>query len=391
MASPVADYYGAPSGQMIAGGRFAVSPFWRDLPDGWSEISVPGAKAPAGILAYSGMAVDEVGGKIYLHGGGHGDYSGNDVWELDLEDRQAWVQHYTPNSIPADYSAQSAADVLAIVDNVNFPGAIVSGGVPIRPISRHTYYSVHWIKSLAKFTVGGGSTYSGVGEWTWRDSPPWDGSDGVYYNDPRDLWMYDPVSKSWDYKGSEHLDAAYKVGMRGVYSAENNKLYTPTNNGNNQPLMWEYDIAGNAWQLTGGSAMTPMCNSWLFCMDPPRNRVLVLAYTISDGVQLWAFSLDSLTWVQLSQSGALPATSDIQEGRSLIYSPVTDRMILISSNGPLKFYEFATGLWTTETAANPPGLLQAFTTWTFDPRRGVCLLVYSSSYVVTVYAYKESV
>ena len=391
MVSPVNDTYAGPSAGGIAGGRRYVSPFWRNLSPGWTAIEIAGTKPPAGILAYSGMALDEDGGKIYLFGGGHNDHGGNDVWELDIESRAAWEQHYTPTPIPSTESAENAAYVLGMVDNINYPGAIVQGGVPIRPISRHTYYSVHWIKSLNKFIAGGGSTYSGVMEWTWRDTPPWDGSDGVYYNDPRDTWLYDPVTKIWSYKGSQHLDANYFPYSRGLaYSSAANKTYCAMNNGNNQPLMRTYDIAGNSWSLTGGGVLGPMAYSWLSCFDTTRKRVVLLVYTFDSGIQLWSFDPSTLAWAVLSQSGAIPANGESSEGRAFIYSPVTDRLLLLSSNSNLKFYDMETGVWTTDSALNPPGFLQAFSTFTFDARRGVALLAYSSSYTTTVFAYKES-
>lgn len=388
MASPVSDSYSAASGAVIAGGRNYVSPYWRGLPYGWSEIVIPGTKPPSGIVNYSGMALDERGGKIYLHGGGHFDYWGNEVWELDLETRAAWVKHYEPDlsGMNPSYSGTVETDTTlayaqTLTDNVNWPGAIVVGGVPVRPISRHTYKSVHWIDSLGKMVVGGGSTWSGSGERYWT-------SPGVWLNSPKDNWLYDPSAKTWDYKGSAVKTPTYATfASVSVYHKGRDLLYQVDKDANSRLIIRRWNPQTNSFVLISGFAAGSISVGRSLCVDTKRDR-LIIANRNTGSVELWAYNIDANSWSLMSASGSIPA--DLSGDAQITYSPVSDRVLLMrSTTAGMSFYDCATGVWSAESVPIP-NLVQTEGRWKFDTRRGLALLVYKdASTNIRVFAYKE--
>ena len=103
----------------VAGGRFLVSEFWRNLAPGWTKLptTAPNGAPPGGIAAYSGMAVDDRGHRLFLFGGGHNDYFGNEVWRLTLNTFE-WSRDYAPD-IGANPPVE---DIWARVDASTLPG-----------------------------------------------------------------------------------------------------------------------------------------------------------------------------------------------------------------------------------------------------------------------------
>ena len=385
MATPVADTYSETSGWPIAGGRLYVSQFYRDLAPGWTELVMSGSKPPNGILAYSGMALNSVGGKIYLHGGGHQDYFGNEVWEADIESF-SWLEHYDPDL----QSNPLIASARAVTDNDNYPGAIVVSGSPVRPISRHTYKSVKWINSTQKMVAGGASTYSGSGsDYLWYVNE----STGAWLNSPKDHWQYDPITETWEYLGSELLDPAYLVSGPVVYHAGRDRLYSASRNINNRLTMREWNPHTNVWTLFSGFASGSVTTTRILCVDTTRDRLLIVSRnSTGDGLaQVWAYNIDANTWEQLASTGAVPANLD--GDAQITYSPVTDRILLLrNSTLGLSFYDVATGVWSSESiSASVPRLLQVEGRWEFDARRRAALLIYADSINgARCFVYKES-
>lgn len=382
MAYPVADTYAALSGNPIAGGRQYVSQYYRDLATGWTELVIPGTKPGAGLLAYSGMALDEVGGKIIAIGGGHQDASADEPWVLDIEARAGWEQAYLPyfGQNPPLASAQAA------VDNVIWPGAIVIGGQPAKPISRHTYKSVHWIDSLQRMVVGGGSTYSGSGsDYLWLGQP----GGGAWLNDPRDFWTYDPVSKDWDYKGSYHLNSSYAVGGITAYHKQRDLLFGIATNGNNSLTMRWWNPQTNVWTQSSSWAAGTTSTYSLICVDTMRDRLIIVSRKVDGSAEVYEYNIDTDTFTALPSTGAVPP--DVGTSGNIVYSSKTDRVLLLTSAAEgLQIYDRATGVWSVESVGSHlPNLLQTEGRWRFDHRRGVAFLVYSDAGTVRVFAYKE--
>lgn len=389
MATPAGDSYVCDSGGVISAGRNYVSPYWRELPAGWTELVIGGTKPPGGITAYSGMAVDVRSGKLRIVGGGHFDYSGDENWTLDYENRTPWVQDQLPyfTGYNMSYSGSLETDAGYLyaqtrVDNVNFPGAIVEGGVPIRPISRHTYKSVHWIESLGKMLVGGGSTWSGAAERYW--SGP-----GVWLNAPKDCWLYDPSAKTWEYRGSKLLNAAYDTdGSVACYHRLRDRVYQIGKDANSRLTMREWNPALNTWTLKPGFAAGTTVGGMTLCADTKRDRMLVIHRYLTNPVYLHAWYPETNTWEALTTTGAAP--SSLAGDAQICYSPKTDSLLLMRTAADgMSVLDLTTMVWSS-VAVPCPNLVQTEGRWFYDYRRGVALLMYRDiSTTVRTFAYKD--
>ena len=387
MAYPVPDSYSWASGGVIAAGRFRVSLFYQNLAAGWTEITPTGTLPPSGILAFSGTAWNPETGKMYIGpSGGHSDYGGNEVWEFDYENRASFSKHYEPDFTAifssADVPAVKYAQLAPFVDNVNYPGAVVSGGVPVRPISRHTYASAVWLPHLGKYTVGGASTFMG--------QTPVDYWANVWPNSPKDFWFYDPVSRTFEYKGSGLINSAYQPLARVGLHETRQRLYGVNVNVGNRCFIVEYNPNTNVW--TNHTELGPSLNvtSCGCAVDTLQDRVVVLMKP-SAGTYLVAYSynLSTHVWQVISTTGTAPTNLNA-EGR-MIYSAKTNRMLLLrGATDGLLILDLNTNTWTTETASLP-NHAQTSGNWFYDKVRQVCFLCYANgAYGVRIWAYKEN-
>lgn len=386
MATPVGDFYACASGGVIAAGRVIVSPFWRDMEPGWHDLTPAGTRPPFGILAFSGSAWDSKGGKMYIQGGGHADYAGNEVWEWDYENRDAaFVKHYEPDFTAIHNGAYTPSEKYALlapyVDNDNYPGAVMIDGQPVRPISRHTYASVCWMPWLNRMTVGGGSTYSGmtpVDYWT-----------NVWLNSPKDMWHYDPVAKTYEYKGSELLTPAFKTISRFAAHEGRQRLYGVGINVSNRAVIYDQNPAANTWVIhpTAGPSLSATAVSMV--VDEVNDRLIVLMKpSASTYLVAYAYDLTAGTWSEITTSGT-PPTHLNAEARA-IFSSGTNTLLLLRAYGDgIAKLSLTTGAWTTQ-AISGPNFTQTSGNWFYDRRRQVCLLTYQNlSAGIRVWAYKE--
>ena len=380
MATPQGDSYGCASGGVIAAGRQHLSPFWRDLPSGWTELTVSGTKPSPGILAYSGMALDPTGGAIYLFGGGHYDYWGNDVWQIDLESL-SYTRLYAPDfdgmnpAYGGTVESDTTLNYAQTVVSGSYPGALVISSIPKRPISRHTYNSVCWIDSIGKMYAGGGSTWSGVGERYWHDP-------GVWHNSPRDTWVFTPsgFADGWEYKGSALTDAAILTASSiNIYHRTLDKLFQVDKDGNSRLVVRSWNPHTNAWaQFSSNSAVQAI--GWVAAADTKRNRLLITSHLPPNPVYLLAFYPQSNTWETLS-SGELTAID------GLTYDEQNDCALVLTTSG-MSVYDCAAD--TISNSSVPmPNLAQVNGRFVYDRKRNASILVYSDSGNVRCFAYRK--
>lgn len=77
---------------------------WGEIPGSIASVyptppSGPWCGSPGGILgSWNGAAFDPVNNLLYFHGGGHGDWCGNGVYEFDLE-TGSWERIYNPDAL----------------------------------------------------------------------------------------------------------------------------------------------------------------------------------------------------------------------------------------------------------------------------------------------------
>src|SRR5699024_6646324 len=111
------------------------------------------------INAWSGAAWDAQGRRMFVFGGGHGDYYGNEVYEFSLADR-VWRRLTNPTPLTEG-------------DQNHCMGSFDGNKTPT---ARHSYNMLAWIPSIQKMIM-----YAGGVSCRWGASV-------------RDTWSFDPAS-----------------------------------------------------------------------------------------------------------------------------------------------------------------------------------------------------
>jgi hypothetical protein len=164
----------------LASGHHPINASLAAIPDNtWSRVTNTGP--PSGALAFSGMAYDSKHHKLLVFGGGHWDYSGNEIWAFDIN-TLTWAKMYEPVPESA-YTSQYASS--------QYPGAILypDPNAPLseaQPLTRHTYDTVEFIESQGVLFTRG--------RYTWGD-----GQQGYCWG-CRDTWTYDLDTNKWTYR-----------------------------------------------------------------------------------------------------------------------------------------------------------------------------------------------
>lgn len=387
-AVPADRIVGCASGGVIAAGRYTMSPFWRDLAPGWHNITPTGTLPNGGIMAFSGMALDTIAGMLYLFGGGHRDYWGNEVWAYNLETRAPWVKHYNSD---INYGI-TVAQAQALVDNVNFPGAIVVGGAPVRPITRHTYYSELWIDSTKRLLAEGSSLYSGgpeQGDMLVLENG------GAWPMAALDRWLYNPLDKTWFYDGAESLGMT-RLGGYNVYNRVTDRVYSVGSPSAGSSSVWvkRYNPHTKVVETLSTQNLGMALGTSLACVDTKRNRIIVVGYstTEANATNVWAYDVASNTWAQLSVSGAIPTSVRASCWPNTIYSTATDRVLLMRNNAQGMYtLDLETNIWSVEAIGTTSDHGYTFGGFAYDYRRKVALLVHATSGLTTrIWAHKEA-
>lgn len=337
-----------------------ANPLLRDLPvDTWyrapssklrglcpSETQFPGVRGVSGCAmvmgAWSGGAYDAAGKRLWVWGGGHGDYHGNELYAFDLE-TLAWSRVTDPSPV-STLSADPMPD-----------GS---------PVSRHTYDGLAFISHANRFFGYGGSMagngYGTQVTWTfdpmarqWRNmSPAGNGnrpgtnfcnfsgeydpvSRKVFLRDPHWLCAYDYDQNEWTrVKSWEHTWGPGK----GVVDTKRRLLFTV---GSKEFLVYDIDAGKDVsadWVTTGGQELIDSYGPGA-AYDSRMDR---LVGWMGGGV----FSLDMGTrvWTRMSARGA-PA-QPLGNGTYGRFRYVPEDNVFILANGvdeDVFFYKLASG------------------------------------------------
>ncbi|HET8727780.1 MAG TPA: right-handed parallel beta-helix repeat-containing protein [Alphaproteobacteria bacterium] len=204
--------------------RFVPPPGqWAEIPDtSIGSVLLNREDAPMnGGITGSRSVVDAWGGAAYdgsrywyFHGGGHGDYSGNEVYRFDLW-MLRWEQLTRPNDLaanPANKSCPTILDRGVHGEEVDFPA----------PRSTHTYDGME---------VVGGTLYVM-------------GSVGYSYCGAPGVWAFDPETKDWGLVN----DRPWKGFAKSDYDPVTGRLYVAGQNG-----IFHLDVGKGEWVTAAGN------------------------------------------------------------------------------------------------------------------------------------------
>ena len=144
---PVLDLDSSDSASTACIGASATTPAWLATTPLMTWVQIPNTQLssaqssvvnPGGskqfVTSYSGATIKSSGSEIFLAGGGHADYAGNEVYTLKLSDNApVWARRNDPS--------QS-------VGSTSVPGNAYNGDGT--PAARHTYYDLWFIDARDK-------------------------------------------------------------------------------------------------------------------------------------------------------------------------------------------------------------------------------------------------
>jgi len=286
--------------QMAGAGEIPAALGWHELPNTRLRAVCPspavypeiqGVEGCAAVTEdWSGAAFDAAGDRLYITGGGHGGYAGNEWYRLDLGTLS--LTRINEPSTP-------------VRDGCVFDGTYADG----RPVSRHTYAHLAYLPSLNRILLVGGSrwqcgffigdawSFDPVGNvWTEKsyvDGPhagfglslALDAPSGlIYAHDDYDLYSYNPVADQWTRRAENPSGPGdYKSAV--IDPVRRRYYYYATDD---HTLYW-YDVSSATGTLTRHSGATTGCTfmdsyaaGWDY--DPVLDRLV--AWTGGDAVQL---------------------------------------------------------------------------------------------------------
>lgn len=294
-------------------------PAWRRGIAPWRWVRVPGSDlssvSPAvpvpgnlrnRIDAWNGLAADTRRSRLYSAGnGGHADYSGNEVYEIDLSaDTPAWMMLREP-SRPEHILASNASK--GIYHDYYLDG---------RPSSTHTYYALHYLPSRgAIFKFGAGSTWGTGNERNWKTD-----AFSLASNDwmPAGTWPDVIVDTRKDSTGASicmnPVTEEVYIAALGLRRFD--------------PQTGTFTKLGARWPQNATAAYTRAC-----AVDTLRNRVVYFgdAYRVPTGGLVYDIHGDVISQIDFTGDGVAELTA---KGSNFAwYEPRLDKFLLKSQVG----------------------------------------------------------
>jgi hypothetical protein len=304
------EWYEAPNTQLQAAGRNVYPPI--PTPPGNA------ADGPATIVdAWGGGAYDTKRDRLIIHGGGHGNYSGNEVYTFDVKTFR-WSRPWGPSALSAIPPMEKAEGMAAYYDG--------------NPSSVHTYDGMVYLPVQDKLWRVGGGLWSGSGGGTLA------------------CWVFDFDSLKWERKADS---AKQGVSVFSHYDPVTGHIFAASD----KYALEEYDPVNNTWRVRAspihrGEEMTSVID--------PENRLFV---GMGNG-QLSVFNLKTgaLTNGQRSTGGEAIVNS---RGPGLAYDPVVKRIVGWHGGTSVYSLDVSTWTWTEHKAATTNSVTPA------RPRRDV--------------------
>lgn len=350
----------------------AVHPTLASLAENtWVRIDSRAVTAPDGILAFSGMAYDDVNRKILLFGGGHNDYWGNEIWALDTESLK-WTRMYQPDHPDSLSSANFRSQ---------YPGAIFNPpDVPLseaRPITRHTYDTVEFISSIGQmFTMG---------KYTWGNGE----SFRPYCWGCRDTWTYDVVTNKWTYRNLSRASSPGGLGAA-AYDPVTDLMFVIE-----EGQTWAYNVHNDQWTRRNPSGNPINSIETVAEYDSKRQVIYLFGGEYPSHNQLWRYNIAANSWTRLEPTGQVPPGTG---GYGLAYDRANDVLIAWNGGGIGTYvYNPNTNHWSKQNptggepnvGGNNTGSKRTHGRLKYDPVSNVTFLVSSNSgWVVETWAYR---
>lgn len=288
------------------------------------------------VTAWSGGVADTKRNRLIIWGGGHGDYSGNEVYALNLGTGNS-AATMTRLTDPSDFTQNGA-------------GCLDTNVVDGTPVSRHTYGGLVYLPVQDKMFAFGGSP-APCGGWSARTytldlsqaKPTWSAMDPPN--------GFTPTAAYW----SNQAICGYDSNTQTVICTSSNRFlrYDPSTN------TYTLLSSGQYVPYAAGGAIDPKRKRYIFMgTDYGSTTPRVVSVDISAGS-----SFNTQDWSsQVTGCDALASASY----PGLVYDPVLDRIVGYPNSGNTVYvFDSDQKTCTAQTFANGPTNSPTSTTGTF--------------------------
>ncbi|ADJ28631.1 galactose oxidase [Nitrosococcus watsonii] len=307
----------------------------------------PSTKDCAAVIeSWSGGAFDPVGNRMFLMGGGHGGYYGNEVYAFDL-DTQRWTRLTNPTTPTAD------------AETVCY--STWDGGHT--PTARHTYNHLAWIDHLGELFLFGGVTSCRKG------------------GSLEDSWVFNPLTRSWKLKSR-----ASPVGdnfVQIIYDLESREVYAKTHSGSGtNEALYSFNFFTNRWTRRVSEIDLDMLYR-TGTLDTKRHQI----WFVGDGTVNTLLLHPPFTLETIPTKGGNAIVNTRSPG--VAYDPVGDQIVAWCGRAPkcrgaqtneVYILDPVKFTWTVDTPAGegpPPNNSSAgtFGRWRYAPKNDVFVAI----------------
>jgi hypothetical protein len=303
---------------------------WYQIPNTMINSVCANSSGCTGVFAWSSGVFDTKHNRMIVWGGGHGDYSGNELYSLNLDS-------LTMTRLTNPAPAQSCIEALA-------------GGT--QPNSRHTYDGLAYMENVDRMFVEGGFNYGGSCDLSVQRS--------------KGTWTYDFTGKIWERKIDAPTGLGNYEGQVSAYDPVTGKVFVA------QSGYYSYDYATNTYQslASSGANYDYHCTA---VIDPKRRKFVVMGngfFSVGD------ISNPNLAWQNPTTTGGSAIVSSAYPG--LAYDPIRDRIVAWSGGNTVYSLNMDTKVWTATTNTGGPGSANGTGTykrWGYCPSKDLFVLV----------------
>jgi hypothetical protein len=294
---------------------------------------------PAITSAWNSAVYDTKRNRMIVWGGGHTDYSGNEIYAINMDTLS--VSRLTDPGLPISSDCGES---------------IVNG---TQPNSRHTNDGIEYIESVDKMFVFGGSK-----------SPCGFFSAGT--------WLFDFATNTWSPVNATGASPNGDAGMMTAYDPNTQLIFL-----HDRSFLYSFDPATGKYTQLAQSTVGGIGWHSAATIDPKRKKFIIAGFDDRIGTGA-VYSIDitpggSYKMTQLSTTGATALANSSFPG--LEYDPVSDRIVAWGEDTRNVVYSLNldTSTWTSQTVSGGPAPAGngVHGRWRYSKKYGVFVLVNS--------------
>ena len=290
---------------------------WYEIPNSKMESVKPNPLPPnqsgfeAVMTAWSGGAYDTKRDRLIVWGGGHSDYSGNEIYVFDM------------NTLKWSRLTEPSTDVGGNESSGEYPDG--------NPRSRHTYNYIQYVPSIDRFCTFGGHGLYPSGQI---------GTDKTH--------AFDFESLTWSRLANT---TSFGIGAFSAVDASTGHVWVQGTE--SQYTFSEYNPDTDTWiKRTGLNEVFRYNYYFTAAIDPNKKKCVV----IGNG-EAYVFDISNTSNVQLQKlnttGNKAPQNAD---SPGFDYDPVSQKFVAWNSGSSLYFLDIDTGVWEeVEMGGDNPG------------------------------------